>query len=120
MPELRSGVRRGCAPVVDNNNKTENLVATNKYIKTRAAVAREAAQKRDRKPVVEKPKAQRRRKKEEVVKKDDIPEKKGKEVVGKMADGSGGLSANKGTEEEEGNTAPFPERVLFFSLSFRD
>ncbi|WOH08694.1 hypothetical protein DCAR_0728139 [Daucus carota subsp. sativus] len=111
MPELRSGVRRGCAPVVDNNNKTENLVATNKYIKTRAAVAREAAQKRDRKPVVEKPKAQRRRKKEEVVKKDDIPEKKGKEVVGKMADGSGGLSANKGTEEEEGNTAPFPERV---------
>ncbi|KAK1390745.1 Casein kinase I [Heracleum sosnowskyi] len=113
MPELRRGVRRRRAPVVNynnKNNKTEDkLVAENKYIKTRAAVAREAAaEKGKKKAVVKKPKAVRRRKskkEEAVVKKDDFS------GVGNMADGSGGVSANKGTEEEEGNTAPFPERV---------
>ncbi|KAL5765203.1 hypothetical protein ACOSQ2_017797 [Xanthoceras sorbifolium] len=39
-------------------------------------------------------------------------EEKGEREIEKMADDSGGLSANKAVgQEEEGNTAPFPERV---------
>lgn len=95
MPELRRGVR--ASPLVDKNNK--RFIAAN-HVKTRAAAAREAAA-TCKKLIVGS------------VSQTQAP----------MADASGGLSANKVTgQEEEGNTAPFPDRVgintLFFLFHF--
>jgi DNA polymerase III delta prime subunit len=47
-------------------------------------------------------------------------EEKVERVKGVMADDSGGLSANKaGAQEEEGSTAPFPDKVcMFFCFYF--
>ncbi|KAL7199252.1 hypothetical protein ACSBR2_021523 [Camellia fascicularis] len=143
MPELRKGVRRG-RDLVDQRRrnpakKSEHLVGN--YIKTRAAVAKEAAEakaaaaeeggerKRRGARLVG---AAKKRKEEQVVvisedKKVEEGEKEGgslpasggegaEAAIGKkrgtMGDESGGLSANKVTgQEEEGNTAPFPEKV---------
>ncbi|CAL5357936.1 unnamed protein product [Camellia sinensis] len=143
MPELRKGVRRGRDPVDQRRRnpakKSEHLVGN--YIKTRAAVAKEAAEakaaaaeeagerKRRGARLVG---AVKKRKEEQVVvisedKKVEEGEKEGgslpasggegaEAAIGKkrdtMGDESGGLSANKVTgQEEEGNTAPFPEKV---------
>ncbi|KAL7227107.1 hypothetical protein ACSBR1_022051 [Camellia fascicularis] len=143
MPELRKGVRRGRDPVDQRRRnpakKSEHLVGN--YIKTRAAVAKEAAEakaaaaeeggerKRRGARLVG---AAKKRKEEQVVvisedKKVEEGEKEGgslpasggegaEAAIGKkrdtMGDESGGLSANKVTgQEEEGNTAPFPEKV---------
>lgn len=118
MPELRSGHRRSPALVADNKR-------TN-YVKTRAAVAKEAAAVAAEAVVKVGNKARRRTEKEKEEKERGLTKAKakekaviviseGEEDIGKgveMADGSGGLSANKVTgQEEEGNTAPFPERV---------
>uniref|UniRef100_A0A251UEQ4 non-specific serine/threonine protein kinase n=1 Tax=Helianthus annuus TaxID=4232 RepID=A0A251UEQ4_HELAN len=129
MPELRSGLRRARAsPVVLDKTRTnppppEPLLAT--CVKTRAAAAREAAA-----TVVEVKRQKNKKKRGEneglglglglglapapepapvivVVKSEEEEEEEEA-----MADGSGGLSANKVTgQEEEGNTAPFPDRV---------
>lgn len=146
MPELRSGVRRGRAPVDRKDSRpasatkkrSEHLVGN--YIKTRAAAAKEAEEAAAVQVV--KPQKRRTRKQKEVVEEEAPPpppapvilisegegekekagvfvaggKKKAGEVVKKgdlkMADASGGLSANKATgQEEEGNTAPFPDRV---------
>ncbi|KAK3030130.1 hypothetical protein RJ639_038879 [Escallonia herrerae] len=136
MPELRSGLRRRQAPPVNNGGggrrratpakRSEHLVGN--YIKTRAAVAKEEAAEGTKAVKAEGVKLRRRRgkgKREEreeekvVVISDDKKGEEGSEKgeafekgKDKMADASGGLSANKVTgQEEEGNTAPFPERV---------
>nr|XP_043610247.1 casein kinase 1-like protein HD16 [Erigeron canadensis] len=119
MPVLRSGVRLGRdSPVVvidNNNNNNINKINSNKkkkkvtgtageavkrsegkYVKTRAAVAKAAAA---AVAVVE-------------VKEEEKVCVKKKEEEKAMADGSGGLSANRFSgQEEEGNTAPFPDKV---------
>ncbi|KAK2969113.1 hypothetical protein RJ640_028577 [Escallonia rubra] len=139
MPELRSGLRRRQAPPVNSGGgggrrratpakRSEHLVGN--YIKTRAAVAKEEAAEGTKAAVkAEGVKPRRRRgkgKKEEREEEEKVvvisDDKKGEEGgekgeafekgKDKMADASGGLSANKVTgQEEEGNTAPFPERV---------
>ncbi|KAH7560422.1 hypothetical protein JRO89_XS10G0013700 [Xanthoceras sorbifolium] len=102
MPELRKGVRRGQAPTLAA--ATAIAAAGQNRVRTRAAIAREEAAA----AVVEgeRPRTsefERRRKAEE----------KGEREIEKMADDSGGLSANKAVgQEEEGNTAPFPERSV--------
>lgn len=115
MPELRRGVRRGRAPLA--RKRSEPPVARN-YVKTRAAVARERARGGGKlgagEPATRK-KARRgragvasKREGEAVVEEGDKEEVE----VKAMGDESGGLSANKaGGQEEEGSTAPFPERV---------
>ena len=146
MPELRRN-RARLARNQQQEKQTDTPVAGN-HAKTRAAVAREA-KKRPRtrleaKRLKEKEeegdqrnsnKSKRVEEEEEGKKVILISEsgKKGKNLVvdieeeekvdrvkGVMADGSGGLSANKaGAQEEEGSTAPFPEKVcLFFYLIF--
>ncbi|KAG2671364.1 hypothetical protein I3760_14G131800 [Carya illinoinensis] len=110
MPELRRGVRRGLAKVA--HKQPEPPVGN--YVKTRAAVARA------KKLKLEEEEEEEEQKQQVIVisERDSGSEgKKGKKVVGKeqkgaMADDSGGLSANKAAgQEEEGNTAPFPEKV---------
>ncbi|KAL8204692.1 hypothetical protein R6Q57_010315 [Mikania cordata] len=110
MPELRSGVRRRRLATVTQNitagttdKRSEHLVGN--YVKNRAAAAREAA------AAVRINKPRRRRKLLAIVISDSPG--KGRGVAGEvgMAD-SGGLSSIKANEqEEEGNTAPFPDRV---------
>lgn len=134
MPELRSGVRRARAsPVVDKKRgvsspkaaagkkRSEQLVG--KYVKTRAAAATLVKVKQQKNP--------RRQTKQTKEEKEGLApptlvvvsetEERGKETVKEVRMGdSGGLSANKVTgQEEEGNTAPFPDRVLH-SLSVFD
>lgn len=108
MPELRRGVRRGRAKVA--HKRSEPPVGN--YVKTRAAVARA------KKLKLEKEEEKEPQQVIVISERDSGSErKKGKKVVGKeekgvMADDSGGLSANKAAgQEEEGNTAPFPEKV---------
>jgi hypothetical protein len=111
MPELRRGVRRGRAKVA--HKRSEPPVGN--YVKTRAAVAR-----------AKKLKLEKEEEHQQVIvisERDSGSErKKGKKVVGKeekgpMADDSGGLSANKAAgQEEEGSTAPFPEKVCAFLM----
>jgi hypothetical protein len=111
MPELRRGVRRGRAKVA--HKRSEPPVGN--YVKTRAAVAR-----------AKKLKLEKEEEQQQVIvisERDSGSErKKGKKVVGKeekglMADDSGGLSANKAAgQEEEGSTAPFPEKVCAFLM----
>lgn len=130
MPELRKGVRRG---------RPATLVAGQNCVKTRAAVAREAAAAAEK----ERPRPRTRLAAKKLKAKQEggqegkgnkkpvivISEKdcelerkeKGKKVNNnkKMGDDSGGLSANKAAgQEEEGSTAPFPERVCFFFNQF--
>ncbi|XP_043693612.1 casein kinase 1-like protein HD16 isoform X2 [Telopea speciosissima] len=154
MPELRSGVRRARAPIVDQGRKTRGRVAkksepvVGNCIRTRAAVAKEAAKAEAVRIGVKtragKPRtrlAVRNRAKAAVIVisekngvsgRDRVREapEEGKDKAGDrianlgdkvwadnrkkemMGDDSGGLSANKaGGQEEEGSTAPFPERV---------
>ncbi|KAB1227915.1 Casein kinase I [Morella rubra] len=108
MPELRRGVRRGRAKVA--HKRSEPPVGN--YVKTRAAVARA------KKLKLEKEEEKEPQQVIVISERDSGSErKKGKKVVGKeekgvMADDSGGLSANKAAgQEEEGNTAPFPEKT---------
>lgn len=110
MPELRRGVRRGRAKVA--HKQPEPPVGN--YVKTRAGVARAKKLKLEEEEEEEEQKQQ-----VIVISERDrgLKGKKGKKVVGKeqkgaMADDSGGVSANKAAgQEEEGNTAPFPEKV---------
>ncbi|KAK1411998.1 hypothetical protein QVD17_32905 [Tagetes erecta] len=112
MPELRSRVQPRRSPVTKNKKRSDHLVGN--YVKTRAAAAKEAAAA----VVVQvKPRRQIKKKKPVVIvvseAKENFP------VNGKvgMADGSGGLSADRVVtaqqqeQEEEGNTVPFPDRV---------
>ncbi|KAA8528147.1 hypothetical protein F0562_035602 [Nyssa sinensis] len=136
MPELRRGVRRGRAPVDQCHRnpakKSEHLVGN--YIKTRAAVAKEAAQakaaaqQRQCRTRLAAP-AKKRKEEQVIVISEDKKVEEGKKGGflaksrsggeegeignrGTMGDDSGGLSANKVTgQEEEGSTTPFPERV---------
>uniref|UniRef100_A0A7N0TH61 non-specific serine/threonine protein kinase n=1 Tax=Kalanchoe fedtschenkoi TaxID=63787 RepID=A0A7N0TH61_KALFE len=125
MPELPKRVRRGLPPLKPPRNRTpakesDRLVASN--VKTRAAVAREAKAREEegrttrlgnKKPdsdkeliliSITKLVEEGRQLSEEL--------KVGLLEEGQMGDESGGLSANKVTgQEEEGSTAPFPERV---------
>lgn len=133
MPELRKGVRRGRAAT------TLAAAASpgGNCVKTRAAIAREAAAvavaaewerprprtrlaaKKLKAKQEENLEVKENRKKLQVIviseKDTDLEKKeeKGKKVNNKkMGDDSGGLSANKAAgQEEEGSTAPFPERV---------
>lgn len=137
MPELRSGVRRARASVIDkkknaaSKKRSEHLVG--KYVKTRAAEKKEAVEEATVVVKVEakeqkKPKPRRTNKKENeglvtavnepVILVSEHKVEIEKKVV--MADGSGGLSANKVTgQEEEGNTAPFPGGVCFLLSVFQ-
>lgn len=120
MPELRRGVRRGRARVA---NKRSDPPPSRNYVKTRAAVAREAAEAlaRPRRLAARKLKQKDQEEDQVIViseRDSDSERRKGKEKVEQekvrpaMGDDSGGLSANKAAgQEEEGNTAPFPERV---------
>ncbi|KAB5565186.1 hypothetical protein DKX38_005240 [Salix brachista] len=142
MPELRRNRARLARNQQQQQNQTDPPVGKS-YVKTRAAVAREA-KKRPRtrlesKRLKEKEEEgdnsnrnKNRRVEEEEGKKVILiseSDKKGKNLLvdieeeekvetlkGPMADESGGLSANKaGGQEEEGNTAPFPDKVCLFS-----
>ncbi|CAH1440646.1 unnamed protein product [Lactuca virosa] len=118
LPDVNHKKKREGRP----NKRSEHLLGN--HVKTRAAAAREAAavgvepkqQKKSRLPT--KKKKEGLAKKPVVVISEADEDKKRSEETGEetfkvaMADGSGGLSANKVTgQEEEGNTAPFPERV---------
>ncbi|KAJ6702635.1 CASEIN KINASE-RELATED [Salix koriyanagi] len=139
MPELRRN-RARLARNQQQEKQTDTPVAGN-HAKTRAAVAREAKKRPrtrlEAKRLKEKEeegdqrnsnKSKRVKEEEEEGKKVILiseSDKKGKNLVvdieeeekvdrvkGVMADDSGGLSANKaGAQEEEGSTAPFPEKV---------
>ncbi|PON65167.1 GPCR kinase [Parasponia andersonii] len=132
MPELRRGVRRGRVRVAPKQRSSSPPLPN--YVKTRAAVAREAA-----KALATRPKtrlaARNRLKKEEEEEEEEeenqviviseeiesdserregeekvvleVEEEEEKEVMG---DDSGGLSANKAAGKED-ETVPFPEKV---------
>ncbi|KAF7807181.1 casein kinase 1-like protein HD16 [Senna tora] len=115
MPEPRIGVRRGGAAL----NRSSQEAPARKYVKTRAAVAREAAaaaaKERPRTRLAVK---KLKQKKPVIVISESssginrVKENRAKEEVeGIMGDGSGGLSANKGVKQDDGNAAPFPEKV---------
>lgn len=126
MPALRRGVRRGRARILQKRVEEDPLPAAN-YVKTRAALAREAAEVRPRPRTRLAIKELTKNQEDEViviserdtglednkVQKELLQEEK--EDKGAMGDESGGLSANKAAGvEEEGNSAPFPEKVCFF------
>ncbi|CAN6693509.1 unnamed protein product [Malus baccata var. baccata] len=128
MPELRRGVRRGRARVASKPSDPPP-----RSRRTRATVAREAAAEAVVRPrtrlAVRKLKEEEKQEPVPVpvpeedpvivisVKDSDSEGSKGEEKVEEdkkavMADDSGGLSANKAAgQEEEGSTAPFPEKV---------
>lgn len=120
MPELHSGLRRDRrAPVDQRHRQTKKKPAqlVGNYVKTRAAVAREAA---EAKAKAAARKASAKKRKEVVViledKEVEVGERKGREGLieerERMGDESGGSSANKVTgKEEEGTTSPFPDKV---------
>lgn len=122
MPELRRGARRGRGRL--GNKRREPQLQAGAYVKTRAAVARERARqgKTELEEARKSPKRRKVNKRERVEAEKEAEEKcreeEKVECVDKGAMGdSGGLSANKaGGQEEEGNTAPFPEHVRFFLL----
>ena len=140
MPELRRGVRRGRDPIDQQAKRSEHLVGNYIRTRAAVAKARAveaAAAGKGKAVVVEAPRvARRRQRKGQVIvisegqggsekERSEKPaeeeeggflgDKEGGGGVGKkemMGDDSGGLSANKATgQEEEGSTAPFPERV---------
>ncbi|KAK4765671.1 hypothetical protein SAY86_026761 [Trapa natans] len=117
MPVPRRGARRG-RPALGNKG-TEPQPPAGDYGKTRAAVSRGRARQRKTQPLAANKSPRRRKddKREPVVVEEGAEQNRQKEVAvgdkdkGVMGD-SGGLSANKaGGQEEEGNTAPFPEHV---------
>ena len=145
MPELRRNRARLARNQQQQQNQTDPPVGKS-YVKTRAAVAREA-KKRPRTRLESKRLKEKgeegdnsnrnknRRVEEEEGKKvilisesdkkgenllvDIEEEEKVERLKGPMADESGGLSANKaGGQEEEGNTAPFPDKVCLFCFWF--
>uniref|UniRef100_A0A2P2MPZ2 Uncharacterized protein MANES_15G104900 n=1 Tax=Rhizophora mucronata TaxID=61149 RepID=A0A2P2MPZ2_RHIMU len=144
MPELRSGARTGRAKLAPHNRRSQAPAGGN-HVKTRSAVAREVKRPRTRleaKRLKERVKETKKDKVLVISAREDSPslglglesKKKRKSLgvcaagvgqerqekkAGEMADGSGGLSANKATgQEEEGSTAPFPEHVWFFFFLF--
>jgi len=149
MPELRRN-RARLARNQQQQKQTDSPVARN-YVKTRAAVAREAKKrprtrleaKRLKEKEEEGDNSNRNRNSNRRVEEEEEEEgkrvilisesdKKGKNLLvdieeeekveklkGPMADDSGGLSANKaGGQEEEGNNAPFPDKVCLFCFCF--
>ncbi|KAG8637303.1 casein kinase 1-like protein HD16 [Manihot esculenta] len=133
MPELRRGVRRGRAGLTPQNRQPDPPRVQN-CVKTRAAVARERKRpltrletkrlkekQEDNKVIVISEKedsefliSERKKKGKKNLAVVSVKEKQEEDVkrVGIMGDDSGGLSANKAVgQEEEGNTAPFPEKV---------
>ena len=129
MPELRRGVRRGRARVTQKRSSSPPL---QNYVKTRAAVAREAAKALAR----PKPRLAARKKlkeeeenqviliseeegesdserREEEEKLEEVEEEEEEKVA--MGDDSGGLSANKAAGKED-ETVPFPEKVCVVLL----
>lgn len=136
MPELRRGVRRGRAGLTPQNRQPDPPRVQN-CVKTRAAVARERKRpltrletkrlkekQEDNKVIVISEKedsefliSERKKKGKKNLAVVSVKEKQEEDVkrVGIMGDDSGGLSANKAVgQEEEGNTAPFPEKVCYF------
>lgn len=122
MPVLRRGVRRGRARILQKHFEEPPRAGT--YVKTRAAVAREAAEARPRPRTRLAIKELNKNREEEVIvisERDTCLEDKKvqqleeeEEDKGAMGDESGGLSANKAAGiEEEGTSAPFPEKVCF-------
>ncbi|KAI3868093.1 hypothetical protein MKX03_035309, partial [Papaver bracteatum] len=142
MPELRSGVRKRRAPildhqrrkntVVDNLDNPQPLVNNNARTGAGAAAAAEAAEivggKETNLKPVSGPRTRNQAKAAEIVIPEEIkqqPEEEEEEAEEEkelglesskkkeiMGDDSDGLSANKVVaQEEEGSTAPFPERV---------
>uniref|UniRef100_A0A6N2K8A0 non-specific serine/threonine protein kinase n=1 Tax=Salix viminalis TaxID=40686 RepID=A0A6N2K8A0_SALVM len=141
MPELRRNRARLARNQQQQQNQTDPPVGKG-YVKTRAAVAREAKKrprtrlesKRLKEKEEEGDNSNRNRNKNRRVEEEEEgkkviliseSDKKGKNLLVDieeeekvetlkvpMADESGGLSANKaGGQEEEGNTAPFPDKV---------
>ena len=148
MPELRRNrARLARNQQQQQQNQTDPPVGKS-YVKTRAAVAREAKKrprtrlesKRLKEKEEEGDNSNRNRNKNRRVEEEEgkkvilisESDKKGKNLLvdiekeekverlkGPMADESGGLSANKaGGQEEEGNTAPFPDKVCLFCFCF--
>jgi hypothetical protein len=151
MPELRRN-RARLARNQQQQKQTDSPVARN-YVKTRAAVAREAKKrprtrleaKRLKEKEEEGDNSNRNRNSNRRVEEEEEEGEEGKRVIlisesdkkgknllvdieeeekveklkGPMADDSGGLSANKaGGQEEEGNNAPFPDKVCLFCFCF--
>ncbi|KAJ6694639.1 CASEIN KINASE-RELATED [Salix koriyanagi] len=108
MPELRRNRARLARNQQQQQNQTDPPVGKG-YVKTRAAVAREA-KKRPRTRLESK----RLKEKEEEGDNSNRNRNKNRRVEEEEERRvkSGGLSANKaGGQEEEGNTAPFPDKV---------
>lgn len=119
MPELRKGVCRGRAKLAQPQQPQETRKQTRNQGRKRAAAAViEVGRPRTRlaakrlKEEEEHPQVVVISERESDILKELAKDNKAKEAV--MADDSGGLSANKAAgQEEEGSTAPFPERVCF-------
>ncbi|XP_065861739.1 casein kinase 1-like protein HD16 isoform X1 [Euphorbia lathyris] len=136
MPELRSRVRRGCAGLAPLNRQPEESPQQQNCVKTCAAVAKERKRPRtrletrrlnrqgkgDNKVIVASERndcdflnLERKNKGKKILAAVAVEHKKDildKANVGVMGDDSGGLSANKAVgQDEEGSTAPFPEKV---------
>ncbi|MBA0762367.1 hypothetical protein Gotri_012000 [Gossypium trilobum] len=117
MPELRKGVCRGRAKLAQPQQPQETRKQTRNQGRKRAAAADiEVGRPRTRlaakrlKEEEEHPQVVVISERESDILKELVKDNKEKEAV--MGDDSGGLSANKAAEqEEEGSTAPFPERV---------
>ena len=121
MPELQQGVT-GRRPTVKKTNKSDHLVGN--YIRTRAAVAREAAAAAEA-AAIDPPKTRLAVKKGKQTKKEKVPvivisERQGKsqpeerkfEGEDMLGGDSGGLSANKATgQDDDSNKSPFPDKV---------
>lgn len=121
MPVLRKGVRRGRARILPKRSDEPPRVGN--YVKTRAALAREAAEARPRPRTRLAIRELNKNQDDEVIviseRDTGLEDKKVQELQeeedkGAMGDESGGLSANKAAGiEEEGSSAPFPEKVCF-------
>ncbi|GLT70653.1 hypothetical protein SLA2020_427170 [Shorea laevis] len=122
MPELRKRVRRGRAAVVEGQEQQQGKRQRNQKQARAATAARprtRLATKRLKKNEEDQPVVVARENPVIVISEGDSDidkpllkrdQKEKKKIP--MGDDSGGLSANKaGGQEEEGSTAPFPERV---------
>ncbi|KAF5187349.1 Casein kinase 1-like protein hd16 [Thalictrum thalictroides] len=114
MPELRSG-RRLISPIID---KSETLVVNR--VRTRTAAVATKRKLKKKTPLVKNRTRKSPKVEVEVIVVSEEEEEDGRVGVQEenldkeiMVEDSDGLSANKavGNEEEEGNTAPFPEKV---------
>ncbi|CAN1140539.1 Casein kinase 1-like protein HD16 [Linum perenne] len=122
MPELRRGVRRGRAGLAPHNIQSDPAAAQDCVKTRRAGVAGEAKRPRTRlesKRLKEKEEQPNHRELDvdkvvdhNLVPTVDLEAREEIKKVGGMGDESGGLSANNAAgQDEEGSTAPFPERV---------